>query len=247
MSDNSFDQGNLLPEPTVGVSFESFPLELKHCILSALPDVSTLRAAVLSHSSIYHAFKSAENIITTDVLQNQIPADLLPDARIVLDSSRLNQWSRDKVRTLLKSYTGRRGERYTKWTLSDAIRVGKLYEHVSFFSKDLANKALSAWPKNNLYNPLTDPLSSTEIRRLCRTFYRFELYCNLFRQYAYEDERYTRREQKTIFFDLHSHWENEQLGCVHDYLFRRMSIRKRPVRYCLYSLTHSSVQRYRLT
>ena len=241
MSEDSFNQGKPLHEPTIGLSFETFPLELKHCILSALPDVSTLRAALLSHSSIYHAFKVAENVITTDVLHNQIPANLLPDARIVLDSSGLNPWSRDKVTTLLTNYTRRRGETYTKWTLSDAVRVSKLYEHVSFFSKDLAHEALSRWRKNHLYNPLTDPLSSTEICRLYRSFYRFELYCNLFRQYAYEDERYTRGEQKAIFFDLHSPWENEQLACVHDYLFRRMSIRKSLIRYCLRLLIHFSI------
>ena len=241
MSEGSFDHGKLLPESNGGLSFETFPLELKHCILSALPDVSTLRAALLSHSSIYHAFKVAENIITTDVLHNQIPANLLPDARIVLDSSRLNLWSRDKVTTLLANYTRRRGETYRKWTLSDAVRVSKLYEHVSFFSKDLANEASSLWPKNRFYDPLTDPLSSTEIFRLCRSFYRFELYCNLFRQYAYEDERYTRGEQKAIFFDLHSPWENEQLACVHDYLFRRMSTRKPLIKYRLHLLIHFSI------
>ena len=153
MSEGSFDHGKLLPESNGGLSFETFPLELKHCILSALPDVSTLRAALLSHSSIYHAFKVAENIITTHVLHNQIPANLLPDARIVLDSSRLNLWSRDKVTTLLANYTRRRGETYRKWTLSDAVRVSKLYEHVSFFSKDLANEASSPVAQKPLLRP----------------------------------------------------------------------------------------------
>lgn len=52
--------------------------------------------------------------------------------------------------------------------------------------------------------------------RIQRAFYRFEVYCNLFQN----PERFDFREQRDIFFLKFSDWENEQLACMYDYLFR---------------------------
>lgn len=53
--------------------------------------------------------------------------------------------------------------------------------------------------------PQACPLSRNEITRIQRTFYRFEVYCNLFRDLELSKVR----EQRDLFFFKFSHWENE--------------------------------------
>lgn len=69
-------------------TIEQFPTELKQCILSALPDIHSLRALTPTCSSFYHAFKNAESLITPQVFQNQFDPDVLPEAVTVLKASR---------------------------------------------------------------------------------------------------------------------------------------------------------------
>lgn len=61
------------------------------------------------------------------------------------------------------------------------------------------------------------PLSTNEVTRIERSLYRFEIYCNLFRDSA----QFTFApgpEQREAYFSKFSPWENEQLACVQDYL-----------------------------
>lgn len=77
-------------------------------------------------------------------------------------------------------------------------------------------------PENPSYPP-----SHAEMNRIERSFLRFELYCNLFAMQSPSQEsaeRFSQEEQRDIYFKHYVSWENEQLACVHDYLFRRLSI-----------------------
>lgn len=68
---------------------KTLPVELVGVILLALPDVSSLQAAVISCPLLYHAFLEAEEAITAQVLSNQIDASVLPEAMAAFESSRL--------------------------------------------------------------------------------------------------------------------------------------------------------------
>lgn len=65
----------------------SLPTEVKQTILCHLPDLHALKAAILSHPSLYSAFLDRKESIASQVLLNLIPHGLLPDAILALDAS----------------------------------------------------------------------------------------------------------------------------------------------------------------
>ena len=201
---------------------KSLPVELIQLILGALPDAVTLRALVLSHSSFYRAFITGKDFITFKVLLNQIVPNLLPDAVAVLESSRFRSWNRKLIQEFLADYHQGRLSPSRTWTISDAVPVSMLHDDICFFMTDFVTVALAANPVTGVPDVSPSPLTSREKFRISQAFYRFELYCNLFRERCWKDNRFGPEEQREIFFDHYSPWENEQLACVHDYLYRRM-------------------------
>ena len=196
---------------------EDFPLELKQALLSALSDVSSLRSAALCCSSLYHAFLSAEELITTQVVKNQIDADVLPEAVIALRSYRSGPWSRQGISDFVDHHLRSRMSPPDSWTLSEALPLGNLHQALSKFASEFIAEMLNTSSEFAYIDaPPRWPVSRHEMNRVQRAFYRFEMYCNFFR----EPEVFEAWEIGYVFFFKFSHWENEQLACVHDYLFR---------------------------
>ena len=148
---------------------------------------------------------------------------------MVLESSRLKPcWSKKAVEDFLQRQkviiTTDQSTLRRPWTLSQGIYVDKLYQHIQYFAADLASSALSEmFPLSSGINngPTIPPPSASEIRRMERTFFRFELYCNLFRNYRVDRrKRFTAEEQMEVFLNQFPPWEVEQLACVRDYLLR---------------------------
>lgn len=189
-------------------------------ILEALPDVASLQAAVLSCPLFYRAFLEAETSITTHVLLHQIDISVLPEAIAAAKSSRLNPHGTDlKTRRVISEFVAQNlHQRPTpprSWSLWDALRLAQFHSRVDWFSVKFARAALTKHPLDS-----TPPVAThQETCRIERALYRFETYCNLFREYQktpstiYED-------QEQLFFANFAPWENEQLGCVHDSLAR---------------------------
>ena len=73
-----------------------------------------------------------------------------------------------------------------------------------------------AFPKPRTDGPEFAPLSDTETARIIGAFYRFEIYCNLFRKS--DKKQYSLDDKTRMFFKGFSPWENEQLACVENYL-----------------------------
>lgn len=70
----------------------SLPTEVKQKILCHLPDLYALKAAILSHRSIYSTFLDGKELIALRVLLNFIPSGLIPDAALTLDASTIEDW-----------------------------------------------------------------------------------------------------------------------------------------------------------
>ena len=66
-----------------------------------------------------------------------------------------------------------------------------------------------------------EPVTRTEMERIRRALFRFELYCNIFLKSL---DRPGPDERKELFLDRFSPWENEQLVTMYEYLLQRMSI-----------------------
>jgi hypothetical protein len=180
--------------------FQTLPAEVKQAILSAIPDIPSLISAALTCSPLYHTFKDAESLITTSVLLNQIDKDVLPEAILALESSKISPVTKPEVEDFARQQLRVRNAAPLRWTVSDALPLSKFHEAVHFFAEDFTKRALSKTTVS--YAP-----SRNEMNRIERTLYRFEIYRNMYSQVHH---LCSVDEQKAIFFDRFSYWENEQ-------------------------------------
>ena len=207
--------------------FVSIPLELKQIIFSAFPDVNTLKCVISTCSSFYHAFRHAESLVITSIIHNQIGSALIYDAFIVSKSTLIPPKDHDAAIDLLKLYAKRDLESLTpKWNLSDALAIDRLHDDIEYFTNDFTSVALSTNPVTRCDEESPSALSVLESRRIKQAFYRFELVCNLCSNFEYEP--YSQPSTATPlgkFVSLCTPWQIEQLACVRDYLFDRLSLR----------------------
>jgi len=205
------------PSPIEGLS-----VELVRMILSGVQDVPSLHAAVLSSPLFYRAFWGAETDITTQVVLNQIDSSVLPEAIAASESSLLSGNGSDGQVTLdfITQNLSRRPTPPRAWSLPEALRLGQLHIYVV----SLAKKFAMAVMNEPSFRCSDSVITSQEISRIERALYRFEIYCNLFRK-----STPTRVQpgafdaQNQLFFASFAPWENEQLGCIHDFLARIVS------------------------
>ena len=209
-------------------SFLGLPLEIKQAICSSLADVASLKALILTCSSLYYAFLKAEHLILAKILQNQIDPAMMHDTLATWKSSQIVQWSRLTAEKVMLLYTtGETSSLLPTWNLRNALAVSELHGHIQFFANDFASSALSQNPVTGLLE--TDPASASpsELIRIQRSLYRFELYRNLFaerrRWFGGYFEPFTADDQGRYLAAGFAPWENEQLACVHDYLVVTLS------------------------
>lgn len=204
-------------------ALERLPLEISQCILATLDDVFSLRSTALTCRFLFHALLNAEETITSQVLLKHLNPGILRDAVFAKDSSRLKVWPRCDVLEFLSQYLGQRETLCMRWKLSEAIPMAELYNNIHHLALDFSSEAMAtsgwfvcSWTR---FDRVPTPLSSNEVDRIERTLYRFEIYCNLFRD-AQPPPFILGREQRDVFLSKLSPWENEQLACIHDYLAR---------------------------
>lgn len=207
---------------------DGLQVELIQEILAALPDVESLISAVLTGPCLYLSFLAAESYITKKVLLRQIHPNLLHDAVAEL-SSRRTPWTEQEAEDFLAQYFARDKPPFhslLKWKLSQALPLIRLHHVIDFFLNDLTSPILAGNPMStNTEKPCsTMPLSSSERNRITLNFYRFQIYCNLFRGW-WGNKNPIRPpihsiDQKEKYFQHFAPWENEQLCCIYDYLLR---------------------------
>lgn len=241
MSNSTMDSTNL---KAARPSLCSLPIEIKQVILYHLTDLSTLKAAILSHSTIYSAFTNKKASITIQVSLNSIPQDLFPDAVFAFHASTIEgwtwsrramtqDWTRERVLSILDYHRNDRLPRTI--SLKEAFAMKKLYRVIKFFTSDFIAAALARKPSTLPQHPP----SSQEWNRVARSFYRFEIYRHLFRMRdrcdypGFDREKRPKRsldfkeeEQWEVYYRHCAVWELEQLASVSEYLFRRTAIRK---------------------
>ena len=225
------------PSPVPSTSpFVSLAPELKQATFSALPDISTLSSLVSTCSTFYHTFRDAEPLIIKSILHNQIGSHLLFDALIVLESRTLVSYNEETVAQLLDSYAERAltiTSNYQKLRLRHVVAISSLYDAIDCLSEDFAYSALATNIVTGLDEPSPTPLSALESNRIKRTFYRYELYYNVFREREGPGLKWSANKTlQDLFFEMCEPWENEQLRCVREYLLERLRIRMCPWKLC---------------
>lgn len=217
---------DLAPPQSYTNTFTSLPVEMKQAILSTAPDVASLKSLVSSCSCFYHCFCGAESSILHNILRRQIGPDLMPLAAIVSESYRLRPWTKEGALDVLSQLFEHRA--LASWTLPGASYVSQLHGHVEFFVADFVATKLS--------NETQTKPSESEVHRIRRTFYLFELYCTLFRARPSKKNRFSKDDLRDLFFKKFAPWENEQLSCIHDYLFEQLSVGTYPQTFIVQSL-----------
>lgn len=207
---------------------DRFPVELKLEICFALPDIPSLVALTRASSSFYRIFTNSQSLIVSTVLSNEIHPAVLPHAIAVLEASSIQPWRKREVEGFLERYP----ESYSQQprsiqTLSQASTIIKLHRHVQFFTEDFCTSILSVHPITKVPENTYIPPSAKELCRIQTAFYKFELFCTLFRSQRLtqkEEDRFNSSEQQELFLEKFKLWENEQLACVYDYLMRKVSL-----------------------
>ena len=177
-----------------GLNLGTLPTELKQLIFVHLPTISSVRALALSSSSLFHAFSSAESLIARQVLQNEIGLEFLREALVVRKTSGIKKWRKEQVRVILREYFDINTPiRVNNWTFSQAQLLTRLKDRIDSFVADFASRALSLHPITQEQGQVPTPPSSSELIRFGHNFWKFELFCNLFRlpnQYCGVEERF---------------------------------------------------------
>ena len=209
--------------------------ELKYAIFKCLPDVPSAKALALTSPSFFQTFLDAQDLILTQVLQNEMDTEVLRDYLTALWVSQIQVWSKDAILKILDQYFGGSISHTShNWKLSEAIAISKMNEYVDFLSQEFASSALFKNPTERGANAAP---SSSEMRRIKLTLHRYELYCNLFRHPTHDrmvrdklnrnrlvrPQPFGAHERRKVFFDKFSPWENEQLGCIHDFLVQEIT------------------------
>lgn len=222
--------------------------ELKQGIFLQLPDVSSLLSIILTCSSLHSTFSDAEGLILTKILERNTHPSAAFDALAVFQASRLGltteTWSKKAVKEIMSAYDGKRIPPWSrKWCLRDALRFERLDGMINYFTNEFISSTLAIKQVAMVaLSQLTAcrPASFAEIGRIKRTFYRYELYYNLFRMRKPVTSRgvrgqllivkpvnaFRQQERYDTFFVKFPAWENEQLACVREFLSTRLMIRK---------------------
>ena len=217
--------------PESPTMLSSIPTEILIAIFTRLCDFRSVKSLALTSRVFYHTLLKAESAIVRDVFYNEI--EFQSEAVAVVRSFGMTSWDISSVKGALDTYFDEQVNLDDiAWNLSLGMQVHKLHVLVKSFSAEFAASALkkiteaSSTPVKENGNSESLAPTQAELRRFERTFWRFELYCNLFRERFQDPQRRIKPlprieedAQQAIFFDRLAPFENEQLGCVHDFLF----------------------------
>ena len=150
--------------------------------------------------------------VAADIIERQVTPALVPYAVATLEASRLKPGSpasRTAARGLLERlYTqpSKLAERVRSMPVPALIRMGHTHEVIESLVSEFASSAwrrLSHDPGSRVSGDFS--LSPTEYFRICRAFYRLELYFSLFRRSTlWDDAALLYESEKEWFLSKHS-------------------------------------------
>ena len=200
-------------------SLEALPVELSFHVLTyldvpnlilAVQGAPTLRRALLDGLSTYsnHFLRSIPTALHSDIvaLGHFMTLGPRPDARSGVETYlKLLKAPESSVNSIGES------------SPTAVIQGFPVHELVESLALAYAGYALSDG-EDDLRIERED-LSTSEYTRICRAFYRFHIYCQLFSQRKHLNHHVRSVDQKSNFFDHFAPWENEQFACIFEFLF----------------------------
>ena len=237
-----------MPQISQKNPFNSLPTELAQILLCSVSDGASLKALALSCSHLYRSFYGAKKLILEHVLGNEFHPDVLSDALTMCASARVMEkylrdrdsvqeleWVSYKKRVVRKNSPEHQAlqfkgimDRYRRptpismkyWSLARLAELSRKVRHVKYFTQEFV-RTLESQTLRPDGLPLEEPISLTnsEINRIERAFYRYEVFCNICHLHCGTEDP---TEQKEMFFGRFAPWETEQLVSVYEFLQERL-------------------------
>lgn len=104
-------------------------------------------------------------------------------------------------------------------SLGEALHVFERYNRIQYFAKRYAAKALDLLRKEKVFTPAIRSFRPSEMHRIERSLYTFDLYSFLYGREAFNDSPFGEKE---AFFNQFAPWENEQLGFINEFLLKEL-------------------------
>ncbi|KAI1376608.1 hypothetical protein F4677DRAFT_83451 [Hypoxylon crocopeplum] len=189
---------------------EQLPVELLGEILSAIDELPSLFSASLASRTLHDAFTKAKRTILSRVLLNHVGFDMIPDALVAVESI-------DATREGWDAFLVEPAQVPNLLTMDQIYSIAKVSAAVRAFAKLFVQSATGVRPDIQIRSPLP---SESELARIEHTFYRFEIFRNIFRTLL--SDPLTFEKATNSFFAALAPWEAEQLGCIHDFFFHQI-------------------------
>jgi hypothetical protein len=207
------------------------PNELWTRILCFLPDVRSLVRVSLVSKQLH----ACTDMALIRVLQNEIGPDVFPEALAALESSKVGTtdpkiflFGTEIPATLTsfsRCYMARRASIPIRLSVQDIKSMLTLHRSVTYLANKFITSAMTNlyWESQHWLQPQSQapliPISSLEFARFQRTLYRFEMYCNIWKEP--KEILFFKRAiacQIENFFRWLTPWELEQLVSLKDFL-----------------------------
>jgi hypothetical protein len=179
-------------QPSSTLALETLPVDVIRDILLTLPDVASLDKLIRASPACYRVYQASKDFILFKVLRTQISPQVLREALACFQACKLRQRHDDYVEDFLKYYASH------GLPASVPERVSRMlirfHKTVELLTADFCSAKLAQHPMTNLPNVNYKPPSRTEIIRIQRGFYLFQLSCDLFRSRCRSHGMGSRRE-----------------------------------------------------
>lgn len=199
-------------------SVERLPVEIIQAIMMSLDEAASLPSLVLTCRSFYHAFKDAESFIIKNIVADELGPHVLLEAITTFDLASKAATNRLILDVYVLHNSFPRNNFIPIIDLSRAVALSRFHFYVRYFTLEYISTTLSKCPIIfRAEKHILPPASQTEISRIQRAFYRFEM----FRLLGFNGQ--ARNEDRGSFLNLFAPWENNQLACVNHYFYTIVS------------------------
>ena len=195
----------------------SLPIEVAQLVLFSAPDSRSLRSLVLSNRLFYSSFLALESEIIPSVMHNEFDPAVLPDLLATINSRKIAHAQGYTFESFLAPYRRNALRLPSTWSFCDSLSATKMKEDaVSLTLRFVDSIDVSALSKRPGL-PLS--MSQSEVNRIHRSLYRYELYCNLFPLMKYPGICGRTNRFRSNFFEMFAPWENEQFVAIYEFLW----------------------------
>ncbi|KAB5560174.1 hypothetical protein GE09DRAFT_81690 [Coniochaeta sp. 2T2.1] len=207
---------------------EGLPFETQQTILSAAPDLPTLRAMVLASPTLHSVYRQDRMRILKECIDRIIGHDAHATYLTSTETFRRSDITKPMISDFLEEYKEslRPGNppptlANAKVRLEDYVQIARFhFSVVEPLTERFATWALDGLAALDPKAPVEKPLSDAERTRIQRAIYRLETFCNLcslrspFHMWA--------ARQRLEILCVFPAWEVEEILCIHHFLKERV-------------------------